>query len=173
MFRHPAKSRRGYGVYEATRKYHVLSNGDVWMYTDGERKYAIMVYSARLGRGVMPEDNYPIYSGEVMISGLMSSTVDSFYDKAGAKGKADALFAPPAPVAAPAVEGGFSPSTLEEQEAVMVEKPATLLGIELTPTNLALAALAAVGVSSLVRRKSAPASSASSRPSARASSRAA
>lgn len=170
MFRHPAKSRRGYGVYEATRKYHVLSNGDVWMYTDGERKYAIMVYSARLGRGVMPEDNYPIYSGEVMISGLMSSTVDSFYDKAGAKGKADALIAPP-PVVAPAES--FQPSTQGQQAEAEAEKPATLLGIELTPTNLALAALAAVGVSSLVRRKSAPASRASSRPSARASSRAA
>jgi hypothetical protein len=155
MFRHPASARRGYGVYEPTRKYHVLSNGDVWVYTDGEKKYAMMVYSARLGRGVLPEDNYPIYSGEVMLTGLTAATVDSFFDKQGAKAKADALFAPPAPVAAPVVEEAFKPSTPEQQEAV--EKPATLFGIELTPTNLALAALAAVGVSSLVRRKPASA----------------
>ena len=154
MFAHPACRSRSYGVFSDMGLFHVLPNGDVWAYTSPDKSYAVIVYSAKLGRQVLVDDGYPIVTGPKM-GRMVAETVESYVRSEDAKAKADALFAP-----APAVTAeAFLPASPEEMLAAEAEAageaPASILGVELTPGNIAIATLAALGALSIFRRSAA------------------
>lgn len=153
MFRHPSCRVRSYGVFSDMGLFHVLPNGDVWAYTSPDKSYAVIVYSAKLGRQVVVSDGYPIVTGPKMAR-MVAETVESYVSAEQAKDKADALFAP-APTTTPAdVFLPASPEDMLDAEESPEPLP-TILGVELTPGNVAIATLALLGAVSVLRRPAA------------------
>lgn len=153
MFRHPSCRARSYGVFSDMGLFHVLPNGDVWAYTSPDKSYAVIVYSAKLGRQVTVDDGYAIVTGP-KIARMVAETVESYVSAEQAKAKADGLFAP-APTTTPA--DAFLPASPEDMldAAESPEPLPTILGVELTPGNVAIATLALLGAVSVLRRPAA------------------
>lgn len=155
MFAHPASRSRSYGVFSDMGLFHVLPNGDVWAYTSPDKSYAVIVYSAKLGRQVLVSDGYPIVTGGKMAR-MVADTVQSYTHAEEAKEKADALFAPAPAATAEAFLPASADQMLEaEAEAEAGAAAPSILGVELTPGNLAIATLAALGAVSIFRRSAA------------------